>query len=165
MNDIAKTQTQTRLNKAIESEGLKINEVAECLGIKATYISMIRNEKHWPNCSAAAWESVLKWVNSGQTLKEYSEKHGKVLPTKHSEVAKDEIEALRKNLSNYKPDTIKEEPRVKVKPEALERRQKEIAENNKRLSKGQLIDMLIKEKDSLKAKIDAIDVLLNHYIS
>jgi len=164
MNDIAKTQTQTRLNKAIESEGLKINEVAECLGIKATYISMIRNEKHWPNCSAAAWESVLKWVNSGQSLKEYSEKHGKVLPTKHSEVAKDEIEALRKNLSNYKPDTIKKEPRVKVRPEALERRQKEI-NKEARPSKGKMIDMLLEEKDSLKAKIDAIDVLLNHYIS
>jgi len=159
MNDIAKSQTQNKLNKAIETEGLKINEVAECLGIKATYISMIRNEKHWPNCSIAAWDSVLKWVNSGQSLKEYSEKHGKVLPTKHSEVAKDEIEALRKNLSNYKPDTIKEEPIVKVKPEALERNKEA------RPSKGQMVDMLIEEKESLKAKINAIDVLLNHYIS
>jgi len=164
MNDIAKANTKDRLNKAIESESISVNEAAQSIGIKAQYISMIRNEKMWNKCSIGAWNSVLAWINSGQSLKEYSEKHGKVLPTKHSEVARDEIDALRKNLSNYKPDTIKEEPRVKVKPEALEKRQKE-RNKEARPSKGQMVDMLIEEKELLKAKINAIDVLLNHYIS
>ena len=159
MNDIAKTNTQTRLNKAIESEGLKINEAAACLGIQANYISMIRNEKHWPNCSAVAWDATLNWVNSGQSLKEYSEKHGKVLPEKPHIELPPKVVTVR---------TVKEEPLIRVKPEVLEKRQKELAERKKeniRPSKGQMVDMLLEEKESLKAKIDAIDILLKHYIS
>ena len=100
MNDISKTNTQTRLNKAIESEGLKINEV---------YVSMIRNEKFWPNCSAAAWDSVLTWINSGQSLKEYSEKHGKVLSPE-----KPRIELPPKVIAVKKAEVI---PDNKKKPE------------------------------------------------
>lgn len=34
-----------------------------------------------------------------------------------------------------------------------------------RLSKGQMVDLLLKEKELLRQKIDAIDVLLKFYIS
>ena len=158
MNDIAKTQTLQRLNKAIVTENLQINEVAACLGIQATYVSMMRNVKHWPKCSVASWEAILKWVNSGQSLKEYSEKHGKAIPE-----AKPRIELPPKVIAVKQPGS--NEPLVKVKPEALERRQKELAERKERPSKGQLIDVLIEEKELLKSKIDAIDLLLKHYIS
>ena len=159
MNDIAKTQTLQRLNKAIESERLQINEVAVCLGIQATYVSMMRNVKHWLKCPAHAWDAALTWVNSGQTLREYCEKHGKVLPpVKH-------IELPPKVIAVKQPEI--NEPEIKVKPEALEKRKKELAERSKevRPSKGQMVDMLLEEKESLKAKIEAIDVLLKHYIS
>jgi hypothetical protein len=102
MNDISKTQVQTRLNKAIESEGLKINDAAACLGINATYVSMIRNEKQWTKCPFAAWEEVLKWVNSGQRLKEYSEKHGKILPYKAEEIKREEKPQELTSIQNKK---------------------------------------------------------------
>ena len=160
MNDISKTQTVSRLNKAIESEGLKIVEAAACIGIRDTYISMMRNIKSWGQCPLSAWEAALAWVNSGQTLKEYSEKHGKVLTP-----IKPKVELAPKVIAVKHPDIS--EPLIKVKPEALEKRQKELAERNKeaRPSKGQMVDMLLEEKESLKAKIEAIDVLLKHYIS
>lgn len=160
MNDISKTQTISRLNKAIESEGLKIVEAAACIGIRDTYISMMRNVKSWGQCPLSAWEATLIWVNSGQSLQEYSEKHGKVLP-----LVKPKLELPPKVIA-VKQSEING-PIVKVKPEALEKKQKEFAERSKdvRPSKGQMVDMLLEEKELLKAKIEAIDILLKHYIS
>jgi len=83
MNEIAKTNIKTKLDKAIESEKIAINEVANSIGILPQYISMIRNEKTWDKVSKGAWESILNWINSGQTIKEYGKKHGKVCPEKH----------------------------------------------------------------------------------
>jgi hypothetical protein len=80
MNDLTKTNIQTKLNKAVESEGLSLTEAGRCIGIMPNYLSMIRNEGQWEKCGVTAWDTVLKWVNSGQSLREYSEKHGKVLP-------------------------------------------------------------------------------------
>lgn len=158
MNEVSKTQTVSRLNKAIESEGLKVVEAAACIGVRDTYISMMRNVKSWGQCPLSAWEAALSWVNSGQTLKEYSEKHGKVLPT-----VKPKIELAPKVIAVKQPEL--NEPLIKVRPEALEKRQKALAERKARPSKGQMVDMLLEEKELLKAKLEAIDVLLKHYIS
>jgi len=120
MNDISKTQTVSRLNKAIESEGLKVVEAAACIGIRDTYISMMRNVKSWGQCPLSAWEAALAWVNSGQSLKEYQDKHGKVLPpVKH-------IELPPKVVAVKQPET--KDVEIKIKPEAYERRIKELAE-------------------------------------
>jgi hypothetical protein len=80
MNDISKTNIQTKLIKALESEKIATNEAARILGTMPQYISMMKNPATWDKLPITAWESVLTWVNSGQTLKEYSEKHGKVCP-------------------------------------------------------------------------------------
>jgi len=149
MNEVVKTNIKTRLECAMEKEGLKPTETARIFGIHPNYVSMIKNPNTWVKCPQSAWESVLTWVNSGQGLLEWSEKHGKVLPEKpeKSEIPK---------------------PLVTVKPEALERRKEELAVRNqkpKRATRGELIDMLIAEKELLKCKVDAIDVLLKHYIS
>ena len=156
MNDIAKAQTQIRLVKAMEHESLKVVEAAQKLGILSNYISMIKNEKTWDQCPLKAWEAVLTWINSGQSLKEYGDKHGKILPEKHIELPPKVIAVKQPEAKNME---------VRVKPEALERREREIEEKKKRATKGELIDMLIQEKEFLKSKIDAIDVLLKHYIS
>lgn len=86
MTEIAQTQTQTRLVKAMEHEGLRPSEAAAIIGIMPNYISMIKNPGMWDKCPAKAWDAVLLWINSGQTLKEYAEKHGKVLPPVKPEV-------------------------------------------------------------------------------
>lgn len=83
INDVVKTNIKTRLEKALESEDVKIGDAARILGVLAQYLSMIKNTASWEKVSKGAWDSVLTWINSGQTLKEYSERHGKVLPSNH----------------------------------------------------------------------------------
>lgn len=86
MNDISKTNIQTKLVKAMAAENIGPSETARIFGIPPTYISMMKNQQAWDKCPKSAWEAVLLWINSGQGLKEYSEKHGKVLPEKHESV-------------------------------------------------------------------------------
>ena len=80
MNDIYKTNIKDRLDKAMESEGLRPSETARIFGFHPNYISMMRNPDTWIKCPKSAWETVSLWINSGQSLKEYSEKHGRVIP-------------------------------------------------------------------------------------
>jgi len=113
MTDQFKEITKVKVLDAMIAEGLTNKEAADAIGIPANYLSMIKSPKMWPKCPAKAWEAALKWVNSGQTLKEYAVKHGKVRPD---------------------PEPLKEppqEPVLRVKPEALERRLKELAEKRK----------------------------------
>jgi hypothetical protein len=150
MNDISKTNIKTKLEKAMEAEGLKPSETARIFGIHPNYISMIRNPDTWTKCPASAWETVLIWVNSGQGLNEWSEKHGKFSPNK------------------YEPKPVVISKVVKVEPakEVVKKEPaKEVKQGPKRATKGELLDMLIEEKALLQQKIDAIDVLLKHYIS
>lgn len=146
MNDISKTNIKTKLESAMEKEGLKPTETARIFGIHPNYISMIKNPATWVKCPAKAWDEVLKWVNSGQGLTEYSEKHGHVLPEKHEP----------------KPGTVISKV-IKTNPVKEEKR--EVKQESKKASRGELIDMLIEEKTLLKSKVDAIDLLLTHYIS
>lgn len=81
MNDIAKQRICDRLVKAVKDEGITTVDAAEATGIaQAQYLSMIKNPKTWSKCPAAAWEAVLKWINSGQTIREYGAKHGNTVP-------------------------------------------------------------------------------------
>jgi RNA polymerase sigma-70 factor (ECF subfamily) len=170
MNDIEKVNIKDRLEAALIGEKLTAVSAAFKLGIKANYISMIKNPKTWGRCPMSAWEIVLKWVNSGQGIVEYSQKHGQVVPAK-----KEPVPEPVKTVSEITPvvpetviptpkiEELAPYPRIKIKPGVLERRQKEI--EHKRMSNGELIDALLKEKALLREKIDAIDVLLKHYIS
>lgn len=113
MNDICKQSTMERLSHKIEVEKLKTSEIGRGLGISPNYISMILNEKHWKKCPKSAWERVLNFINSGYTLSQYAEK-----------------------CPAHKPEEVKEDskpehPIVRVKPEALEARKKELAEREK----------------------------------
>lgn len=78
MNDIARENIREKLVKAIESEGLTPKQAADILNVRSNYVSMIKNPSHWNKTPASAWEKALTWVNSGQTLREYAVKHGKV---------------------------------------------------------------------------------------
>jgi hypothetical protein len=162
MNDIVKQNIKEKLQKAIEAEKLLAQEVADLFGLHPSYISWIKNPKYWERCPVSFWENLLKWVNSGQSLKEYSEKHGKVLPAKEepkSEVkvkVGDDGKISKEEWEKNRPPEVKIKTPFKSKPENQE---------PKRASKGELLDMLIEEKALLQQKIDAIDVLLRYYIS
>jgi len=135
MNEIAKNAASDRFLKALEKESLNKNEGGTCLGLTAPQVSCLFNPKYWNRLGNAGWDKILAWVNSGQRLKEYSEKHGKTVAEKPNqitskaikanEVAKDEIEMLRKNLGNYKPEAperAKDEPEVKAEADDIEPR-------------------------------------------
>jgi hypothetical protein len=79
MNDVVKTNIKTRLEKALANENLSTNEAASLLNVKAPYLSIIKNPENWGKCGIAVWETILTWVNSGQGIREFAEKHGRVL--------------------------------------------------------------------------------------
>lgn len=98
MNETSKSLTKLKLINAIEAEGLTNKEAAKAIGIPDNYLSMIKNPKQWPKCPARAWEMAIKWVNSGQTLREYAVKHGKVRPDPEPPQ-----EAPQKRIEKYQP--------------------------------------------------------------
>lgn len=108
MNEIAKKAASARLRKAMELEKLSTKDTAGCLGLNPSYISMFLNEKTLKKCPAHAFERLLHWCNHGTTLKGYNHPEG-----------------------TYRAEKKDQEPVIKVKPEALERRKKELAERAK----------------------------------
>lgn len=164
MNEIAKTNVKQKLEIAMHKETLTAVSVAAVLGTKAEYISLIKNPKLWDKCPPAAWDIILGWVNSGQPLVEYGKKYGRFQEEPVKKV--EEVKPVEK-----KPEIKKEpekpivEPQIKIKPGVLEKRQEEIAKKERRASRGEMVDMLLEEKETLRAKIEAIDTLLKHYIS
>ncbi|HLD89427.1 MAG TPA: hypothetical protein VI911_00145 [Patescibacteria group bacterium] len=83
MNDIAKQATVDKFLSAIKKEKLFKLEAGAIVGLVPAQVSYLFNKRYWIRLKESNWDSVLKWINSGQSLKEYSEKHGKVLPVKH----------------------------------------------------------------------------------
>ena len=145
MNDIYKTNIKTKLDNAMEKEGLRPSEVAHIFGFHANYISMIRNPETWVKCPKSAFEAVSAWINTGQGLKEYSEKHGRVYPEKHEPKPGTVIS----RVIETKP--INSEPLVKAKPEALERRRTEIESCN-----GLLVEEPMNKKIIIDIEINLI---------
>lgn len=80
MTDQFKEITKVKVLDAMIAEGLTNKEAASAIGIPGNYLSMIKHPDQWPKCPAQAWVKTVNWVNSGQTLKEYAVKHGKVRP-------------------------------------------------------------------------------------
>jgi len=118
MNDIAKNAASDRFLKALEKESLKKAAAGACLGISAEQVSYLFNLKYWNRLGTAGWDKILKWANSGQGLKEYSEKHGRVLPEKKHIELPPKIISVKpiKALSNYKPEKRDE---IKAGPEII----------------------------------------------
>ena len=79
MNEIAKKATADKFLRALEKEQLSKAEAGACIGFTPANVSYLLNEKYWDRLGIY-WDKILAWVNSGQSLREYSEKHGKVLP-------------------------------------------------------------------------------------
>lgn len=93
----------------MELEKLSTKDTASYLGLNPTYISMFLNEKSWPKCPAYAFDRLIHWCNHGTTLKAYNHPEG----------------------TYKKAEKKDQEPVIKVRPEALARRKKELAEKAK----------------------------------
>jgi 16S rRNA C967 or C1407 C5-methylase (RsmB/RsmF family) len=165
MNDIAKQATADKFLLALKKEHLSKKEAGDFIDIAPAQVSYLFNKHYWERLGNTGWERVLAWVNSGQSLTEYARKHGKTLDAGHVSVTKEAVSVTEK--AEIVPEVVKSEQKslIKIKHGVLEKRKEEIAVKERRASRGEMVDMLISEKESLRAKIDAIDVLLKHYIS
>lgn len=171
MNDIVRTNIKERLVKAIESEKLLAQDVAAIFQMHPSYISWFKNVKYWDKIGEKFWERVLAWINSGQSLREWSEKHGKVLnensptDTKRDKTGTEKKEIVSEpiktdislhDLATYPRKNMIEASDIKSDPELL----KEAEGLREKIT---LIDLLKERRVALIEETNAIDNLLRHY--
>ena len=82
MNEIAEKSAIAKLMKAMEEEKIGTLFTAKQLGVKDLYITYLKNEKYRKFISQEAWERILKWCNSGKSIKEYKLEQYYHLPVK-----------------------------------------------------------------------------------
>lgn len=118
MNDIAKKSASDRFLNALEKEGLAKAAGGRCIDIEPAQVSYLFNEKYWNRLGQVGWDKILRWVNSGQSLGEYSKKHGRVIPeqqkTEPEEKKHPEIQTQEPtiSLSHYKEVTEKQDREI-----------------------------------------------------
>jgi len=109
MNDVCKETIADKLRQAIDSKGLKHQEVTDLFGLKSKYyVSMILSKKpeQWKKVSREAWERVRDWSNSGETIKTYSNKHNLDAKTENQSRGKSEIIIKPEGCENPESVTI-----------------------------------------------------------
>ena len=164
MNDIYKTNIKARLDQAMAGEGLRPSETARIFDVPPAYISLIRNPDTWKYCPNTAWETATLWINSGQSLKEYSLKHGRVLPQQqqstHNPVPEKPIIIEEKpEPTLVDPPQLNSSPAPEIFPDEKE--------NTIRITPGirhELINELQLRGDRLRDELTAITKLLEQYI-
>lgn len=182
MNDIAKTSTAARLIKAMEREKLGPADTGRIIGILPQYVSMMKKPEYYSKCPASAWEAALKWANSGQTLEEYSQKHGAVLkPEKAETIVITNLPENSKTMSMVNADNIaareaeqaEKEPTIslayyKEQADIASKRIKELEEANNRLLMQfsqyplSLSELAVTQSEPQKVKIDIeINLIIN----
>lgn len=147
MNDIAKKSASDKFLSALKKEELSKSEAGACVGLEAEHVSYLFNEKYWNRFGQSKWDNLLAWCNSGQSLKEYSEKHGKVFPIKPEKII---TKQPKKESSFISATDIKSDPKL-------------IKEGKELSEKITLINLLKERKTVLIDEINAIDNLLRHY--
>jgi hypothetical protein len=174
MNEIAQQRISEKVIEALDKEMLSKNQAGPMVGINPSYLSIVVNPEKFYKCPNASWEILQKWVNSGMSIRQYAIKHGHLTTEekKPEEVIPEKIFKVAPPITVKEPEPIKEKPLIKIRPRVKEAREVELKKKEERLTPGQMIDFLIEEREShkkeiehLKQKIDAIEVLLKHYIS
>jgi hypothetical protein len=127
MNDIAKKATAEKFLRALEKEGISKAEAGASIGFTAAHVSYLFNEKYWPRLGIKYWDKLLKWVNSGQSLKEYAEKHGKVLAPEKP--VKFKISTAGEKDSKAFPEKTIETSDIKPAPELIKKFKTEFNES------------------------------------
>jgi len=153
MNDIAQKATADKFLSAIKKEGLSKKEAGASIGLIPAQVSYLFNDKYWERLGNTYWDRVLAWVNSGQSLKEYSEKHGKVVAETKPE----------KSVSKTN-ETVPDKPKTVLKTSELGSYPRQnIAGELVYKEKITLIDLLQERRRCLVEETNAIDNLLRHY--
>ena len=159
MNDIYKTNIRDRLDQAMAGEGLRPSETARIFDVPPAYISLMRNPDTWKYCPNTAWETATLWINSGQSLKEYSEKHGRVLPQQQQSTDKPVTKEEKPEPTLVDPTQLNSSPVPESFPDEKE--------NTPQVTPGirhELIKELQTRADQLRIEFTAIEKLLEQYI-
>jgi hypothetical protein len=101
LNDVAKRSASERLFKAMTLEKLGPSETAMKLNILPQYVTMSKQEKYWPKMPKSAWDRILLWCNSGETLHHFKIPVGEVILEEKSKAAKLELSVSREIKSNH----------------------------------------------------------------
>lgn len=118
MNDTFKKNISDRLIKAIETEKLTTNVVAQILGIRNNYVSLIKNPKTLEKCANNAFNVCQLWVNSGLSLTEYAKKTSNfffpapsiVKPNTVKDKQPVSIDEIKEKVDKYKRNKLPEPP-------------------------------------------------------
>jgi len=152
MNKITQEKISSAVIKACEDEGLMYKEAAKVFNTEPLYFTYLKNQKYWDTIPQRVWDKYSAWMYSGKKLKEYK------MPEPGNEVNDDlaisnkaqhpatpaesfTAEEIQQNkeANETMTEQIKEkfaekqEPKIRVKPEALARRKKELAGNKLKL--------------------------------
>jgi len=126
MNEISKQITADKFLSALKKEHLSKKEAGDSIGLTAVQVSYLFNKNYWARLGNTVWGKVLKWINSGLSLKEYcKKKHDLPIETKHTEITiskepdkKEEIPPTVKDSSQYpKLVTLLEEEKASLQVE------------------------------------------------
>lgn len=109
INDIAKRSAAERLLKAMQLEKLGPSDAARKLNILASYVSMSKQEKYWPKMPKSAWDRILLWCNSGETLHHFKLPNGEVIK---DDIKKPVIELPPKEIARKPPEIIKPDEKI-----------------------------------------------------
>lgn len=120
INDVAKRSAAERLLKAMQLEKLGPSDAARKLNILASYVSMSKQEKYWPKMPKSAWDRILLWCNTGETLHHFKIPNG--------EVKKEEAK-----LTNW-PSKDEMKPRIELPPKEIARKPAEIIKPDEKIT-------------------------------
>jgi len=109
INDVAKRSAAERLVKAMQLEKMGPFDAARKLNILAQYISMSKQEKFWPKMPKSAWDRILLWCNTGETLHHFKVPNGEV---KKDDIKKKVIELPPKEISRKPPDIVNPDEKI-----------------------------------------------------
>lgn len=107
MNDIAKQAAAERLITAMAKEKMGPSEAARKMNILPQYVTMAKDPKYYHKMPAKAWDRILQWINSGESLERFKIPIGEeiVQEKKH----------IRVSIANSNLPTYEDPPRIPKK--------------------------------------------------
>ena len=150
MNDIAKQATADKFLQALKKEHLSKKDAGECIGLTPAQVSCLFNKHFWSRLGNGGWEKVLKWVNSGQGLLEYGEKHGKVVPEKSGYIKPKTVDDVMDNVAKSAERKIKRAEKKKIITE--KQKNEETPKEDYAVSQAQIGEILHYNKEGMSAE-------------
>ena len=71
MTDQRKKEIADHYMEAINREDLHTSQAGRFLNLNPCYLSMVKNQKHWPSMSQAAWDRLEEWHESRCKISEF----------------------------------------------------------------------------------------------